>query len=89
MKTFQYTCLCVEGVDFHCSDVLDQLANDKLFVTTSMDRLMLNARWSAEDKLKGPIHGYPQAMHVEVQLRGQLPAAPSWRRCHHGGGPHR
>ena len=34
--------VCVEGVDFHCSDVLDQLAKDKVFVFTSMDRLMLD-----------------------------------------------
>ena len=32
--------LCVEGVDFHCSDVLDQLLKDDAFVSTSFDRLI-------------------------------------------------
>jgi hypothetical protein len=31
--------LCVEGVDFHCSDVLGQLMNDEAFVANSAARL--------------------------------------------------
>jgi hypothetical protein len=40
LSMLQLQDVCVEGVDFHCSSVLDQLTSDNVFVSTSIDRLI-------------------------------------------------
>ncbi|KAI2513798.1 hypothetical protein MHU86_581 [Fragilaria crotonensis] len=40
LSMLQLQDVCVEGVDFHCSSVLDQLTSDEIFASTCIDRLM-------------------------------------------------